>query len=269
MPKRILVIPDVHGETFWKNPVQKYIDQVDRIIFLGDYLDPYLGKFEDYSPQSVFDNLMDIIDLKRDHMDKVVLLKGNHDQHYASEMFRYLACGSRCDTTNWGLFNAAFVRNVDLFKLVHLELVKGIPYLFSHAGLTLNWINKVNSDIWKMADNKITVANPDIIERINALDDEGDGQEMLSIVGRYRNLLGAKSGSILWADIEEHAIPDAPKAYGLNKVFQVFGHSRLNEEYDKVEFDNLVLIDSQQCFMIDDNIKEKIIALNDYEAIIQ
>ena len=266
MSKRILVIPDIHGETFWKEPVLKYIDRVDRIIFLGDYLDPYPKEGKEYPPQGLFDNLMDIIDFKRDHMDKVVLLKGNHDQHYASEMFRTLACGSRCDTINWSIYNAVFVRNTELFKLVHLEEVKGMPYLFSHAGLTLNWINKVNSTIWKLADNKISIANPEIVERINTLDDSTEGQEMLAIVGRYRSFLGgAKSGSVLWADIEEHAIPDAPKDYGLNKVFQVVGHSRLNDKYDKVEFDNLVLTDSQQCFMIDEDIDEKIITLRNYE----
>ena len=176
-----------------------------------------------------------------------------------------VASESRCDTTNWSIYNAVFVRNQELFKLVHLEEINGIPYLFSHAGLTLNWINKVNSSIWKLADNKISVADPDIIERINELDDNDEGQELLSIIGRYRNVIGPRSGSILWADIEEHAIPDAPKAYGLNKVFQVVGHSRLNDEYDKVEFDNLVLIDSQQCFMIDEDIDEKIVSLKEYE----
>lgn len=265
MSKRILVVPDIHGETFWKEPVLKYIDQIDKIIFLGDYLDPYPEEGKEYTPQGIFDNLMDIIDLKRSHMDKVILLKGNHDQHYASEMFRFLACGSRCDTINWSLYNAVFVRNMDLFKIVHLEEIKGISYLFSHAGLTLNWINKVNSDVWKLADNKISVADPDIVSRINALDDEGEGQEMLAIVGRHRNLLGPKSGSVLWADIEEHSIPDAPKAYGLDKVFQVIGHSRLNNEHDKVEFDNLALIDSRQCFIIDEKNKEKIVAIKDYE----
>ena len=40
-PKRIMVIPDVHGRLFWKEPVLKYLDVVDRIVFLGDYLDPY------------------------------------------------------------------------------------------------------------------------------------------------------------------------------------------------------------------------------------
>ena len=263
---KLLVIPDIHGETFWREPVQRYIDQVDKIVFLGDYLDPYRDEGKDYSPQGLFDNLMDIIDLKRANLDKVVLLKGNHDQHYASEIFRDMACGSRCDTINWSLYHAVFVRNQELFKLVHLEDINGIPYLFSHAGLTLNWINKVNSKKWKLADNKISVADPDIIERINALDDYNDeGQELLSIVGRNRTIIGPKSGSVLWADIEEHAIPDAPKAYGLNKVFQVVGHSRLNEEYDKVEFDNLALIDSQRCFMVDESIMEKIVPLAKYE----
>ena len=265
MAKRVLVVPDIHGETFWKEPVQRYIDQVDRIVFLGDYLDPYPEEGKEYSPQGLFDNLMDIIDLKRANIDKVVLLKGNHDQHYASEKFRELACGSRCDKVNWCLYNEVYVRNQDLFELAHLEEISGIPYLFSHAGMTLYWINKVNSSLWKLADNKISLADPDIIERINALDDNDEGQEMLSIIGRYRTFIGAESGSVLWADIEEHAIPDAPKAYGLNKVFQVVGHSRLNEEYDKVEFDNLVLIDSQQCFMIDENIEEKIVTLKDYK----
>ena len=132
--------------------------------------------------------------------------------------------------------------------------------------MTLNWINKVNSSLWKLADNKISLADPNIIERINELDDNDEGQELLSIIGRYRNVIGPRSGSILWADIEEHSIPDAPKAYGLNKVFQVVGHSRLNDKYDKVEFDNLVLTDSQQCFMIDEDIDEKIVTVKDYES---
>ena len=266
MAKSILVVPDIHGQIFWKEPVEKYIKQVDKVIFLGDYLDPYRDEGTTCSPQVVFDNLMDIIDLKRSYMDKVVLLKGNHDQHYASEVFREFACGSRCDTINWSLYNAVFVRNRDLFRLVHLELIRGTPYLFSHAGLTLNWINKVNSNVWKLADNMISIADPDIIERINALDDSDEGQKMLSIIGRNRTIIGgSKSGSVLWADIEEHAIPDAPKAYGLNKVFQVFGHTKLNKEHDKIEFDNLAMVDSQQCFIIDENMKAHIMAIKEYE----
>ena len=100
MTKRILVLPDVHGRLFWKEPVQKYIDVVDRVVFLGDYLDPYGDEGGDYDAESIFENLKEIVELKRNNMDKVVLLKGNHDQHYASELFNELAGGTRQDMSN-------------------------------------------------------------------------------------------------------------------------------------------------------------------------
>ena len=35
----ILILPDIHGRTFWKDAVEH--EQFATIIFLGDYLDPY------------------------------------------------------------------------------------------------------------------------------------------------------------------------------------------------------------------------------------
>lgn len=261
MSKKILVVPDIHGRTFWKEPVQKYMDQVDRVIFLGDYLDPYPKEGIDCNPQTLFDNLMGIIDLKIENNDKVVLLKGNHDEQYASEKFRVLACSNRCDTLNWDVYNEVFVRFKSLFKLCHLEYVNETPYLFSHAGVTLFWLHKVNTKLWKLADNRVSVTDSDIIDRINLLDTSDAGQRMLSMVGKLRSMTGEKTGSILWADIEEHNLNKAPEAYGLNKVFQVFGHTRLNPEYDKLEFDHLAMIDGQRCFMIDENRVEKILSI--------
>ena len=40
MTKKVLVVPDVHGRLFWKEPVERYLEEVDRVVFLGDYLDP-------------------------------------------------------------------------------------------------------------------------------------------------------------------------------------------------------------------------------------
>ena len=265
MMKRILVVPDVHGRICWKEPVIKYLDDVDRVVFLGDYLDPYNDGDEEYHPDDVFKNWLDIIDLKQKHMNKVILLKGNHDQHYSSEVFRDLAGGSRMDKLNWNRNHEVFNDFKDLFQIAHLEEVKGIPYIFTHAGLTLYWLHKVNTDVWHLPDNKVSIADPDIIERINLLDTYEQGQDVLAIIGRLRSWFGEKTGSVLWADIEEHSTPDAPKAYGLNEVFQVFGHSRLNNEHDKIEFKNLAMIDSQQCFMIDEGRREKIISVKKYE----
>ena len=267
-PKKILVVPDVHGRTFWKEPVKKYIDQVDRIVFLGDYLDPYRDEGEEHTPESAYDNLMEIILLKLSHKEKVILLKGNHDQHYSSRRFYDLARGSRCDKNNWDKYHKVFNQNKDLFQLAHLENVNGIPYVFTHAGLTVYWLNKVNSKVWGLSDRDISIANQDIIDQINLLDDDGLGQDMLSIIGKSRSLFhGEKTGSVLWADIEEHPMAKPPKAYGLDKVFQVFGHTRLDViNSDMASSDHLAMIDSQRCFMIDESIEQKIVTVLEYEG---
>ena len=269
MTKRILVVPDVHGRTFWKKPVNNYIDEVDRIVFLGDYLDPYRDEGEEHTPESVYDNLMEIIQLKLDHKKKVILLKGNHDQHYSSRRFYDLARGSRCDKNNWDKYHKVFNQNKDLFQLAYLENVNETPYVFTHAGLTIYWLNVVNSKVWRLSDRDISIANQVIIDRINLLDSDEQGQEMLTIVGKGRALFrGEKTGSVLWADIDEHQIATAPKAYGLDRAFQVFGHTRLYafQEY-MIASNHLAMIDSQRYFIIDENIEQKIVTLLEYERI--
>lgn len=262
MAIKILVIPDVHGRIFWKEPVKKYMNAVDRVVFLGDYLDPY--EDEDGLADDIYQNLMEIINLKLDNRGKVVLLKGNHDQHYYSKMYRDLAAGSRMDEQNWDKYHEVFGDYRSLFQFAHMEIVNGITYVFTHAGLTLYWLHKVNTNMWQLPDNEVSVADENIIGRINQLDYKPMGQEMLSVVGRNRSWFGEKTGSVLWADIEEHSISDAPNAYGLNKVFQVFGHTRLDgERTDMIEFENLAMIDSQKCFLIDENRKERIMAIKE------
>ena len=257
--KKILVVPDVHGRTIWKEPVNKYIDQVDRVIFLGDYLDPYRNEGIEYTPGNVYDNLMEIIRLKLTHQGKVILIKGNHDQHYSSKIFYEQARGSRCDKRNWEKYHEVFKEHKDLFQLAYLEIVNDIPYVFTHAGLTAYWLNKVNSKVWGLNDREISIADQDIIDRINLLDDDGLGQEMLCVIGKLRSLFhGEKTGSVLWADIEEHST-DVPKVYGFNQVFQVFGHTRLDGMLeDMIAYDHLAMIDSQKCFMIEEDNDKKI-----------
>ena len=197
MPKKkILVIPDVHGRTFWKEPVSMFFEQVDRVVFLGDYLDPYRqeGVFDD---DEVYENMLEIFELKKRNGSKGVLLKGNHDQHYASARFRDLAAGSRMDGRNWEKYHEAFSKHRDLFQLVHLEMVKDIPYVFSHAGLTLYWLHKVNANMWHLPDNRVFVGDEEIIGRLNMLDDDGPGQETLAVVSSRRSWMGEMTGSVL------------------------------------------------------------------------
>ena len=62
-----MVIPDVHGRLFWKEPVRKYINTVDRVVFLGDYLDPYEGEVG--LADDIFENMMEIVRLKQNNRE--------------------------------------------------------------------------------------------------------------------------------------------------------------------------------------------------------
>lgn len=265
MAKRILVVPDVHGRPFWKEPVSRYLDHADRIVFLGDYLDPY--PVESDVSADIVGNLMEIIELKRKHTEKVVLLKGNHDEHYSSLTFKELAGGTRMDNLRWANLHQLFNDYNDLFKIAHLEEVDGIPYLFTHAGITLYWLNKVNSNLWHLNDNDISLSDQHIVERINELDADAKGQEMLAVIGRQRTWYGGeKTGSVLWADLEEHLEQTKTNAYDLDRVFQVFGHTRLIKSSSMVSTDHFAMIDCQECFMIAEDNAEKIVALKDFDS---
>ena len=76
MNKKWIVIPDVHGRKFWRDVVKGNEDE--RIIFLGDYLDPYSE--EGITPEDAYNELLDIIAFKKEHPDNVTLLLGNQAQ---------------------------------------------------------------------------------------------------------------------------------------------------------------------------------------------
>ena len=118
--------------------------------------------------------------------------------------------------------------------------------------------------LWHLPDNRVFVGDEEIIGRLNMLDDDGPGQEMLAVVGSRRSWMGEMTGSVLWADVEEHSMSAAPKSYGMNRVFQVFGHTRLNPQCDMLSSEYMAMIDSRQAFMIDEASDEKIAPLKNY-----
>ena len=74
MEKKILIIPDVHGRRFWRDAIES--DDYDKVIFLGDYVDPYpnegIGSF------TAQEGLERIILYHDEHPDKVVLPTHNN-----------------------------------------------------------------------------------------------------------------------------------------------------------------------------------------------
>ena len=63
----ILIVPDIHGRKFWKEPCSN-VDKYEKIIFLGDYLDPYTWR-EDISKDDAIDNFKEIISFARENKE--------------------------------------------------------------------------------------------------------------------------------------------------------------------------------------------------------
>jgi len=83
---KVLIIPDVHGREFWREPVKEVLEKTDvRIVFLGDYLDSYPWDFDhNHYQQQAIDVFNEIINLKKENRDRVNLLLGNHKENLCS-----------------------------------------------------------------------------------------------------------------------------------------------------------------------------------------
>lgn len=71
--EKILILGDIHGKLIWYDIIQK--ENPDKIIFLGDYVTTH----KSVSSEQQLSNLEDILNYKEEHLDKVILLRGNHD----------------------------------------------------------------------------------------------------------------------------------------------------------------------------------------------
>ena len=62
--EKIYIVPDVHGRIFWKKLKRKA--RFNKIVFLGDYLDPYPHEFAtgdvDKERKRAIDNFQEIIE---------------------------------------------------------------------------------------------------------------------------------------------------------------------------------------------------------------
>lgn len=245
---RVLIIPDIHGRKFWREAI-KHIDEFDKIVFLGDYLDPYSYEYVD-NPESMESDLtqmlLDIIQFKKDNLDKVVLLTGNHTDHYIWP--KYVINSTRFDRTNCKKYNEIFQDNLDLFNLVYTcDRV-----IFSHAGVTDGWAQRV----WEYLgfpenDYKFW----DIVEclRDTPLSNFNNlYYDIISDVSRYR---GGDMfyGSCEWADLREHISdyrPTNPGWTDYSPYFQVFGHTQVGLPIIQ---ESLACLDCKRAFIIDTN----------------
>ena len=205
MNKKILIIPDVHGRTFWRTALDT--GNYEKVIFLGDYVDPYV--YEGIDKLQALSNFKAILSLKMIYRDKVVLLLGNHDLCYYSDHYRNKVGGDRYDYEHEKELQQLFRSRTDLFKLAHEETIGSQKYLFTHAGINQPWLKR-NLDV---------IGQPDA-DHLNRLLLSDEGIETLGQVGlvRWGRFL---TGSVVWCDSDELAISNP-----LPDVYQVVGHTQ-------------------------------------------
>lgn len=220
---KILVIPDVHGRTFWREAL-KLVDKVDKIVFLGDYLDPYQN--ENIAWEDALNEFIRILQFKDSYNDKVTLLTGNHDWHYINKKF------PDCSRRNYKLLNelnGLFTKNINKFQLIY-ELDN---YLFSHAGVYKEWIELCNFNLDNLKDFNEIITN---------------NWPSLSCVGFYRGGY-YPVGSCIWADIRESLEHEL-----YSDKIQIVGHTQLLKEPYFGEKINC--LDCRECFILNTETNE-------------
>lgn len=124
---KLIIMPDIHGRASWKIPA--YNKDYDKIVFLGDYLDSF-----DISGIEQLRNLEDIILLKKEDPDKVILLIGNHDQIYWPGYSGPNISGYQPDMAI--SFSHVLNENRDLLQMAYSH----DNLLFTHAGVSETWM---------------------------------------------------------------------------------------------------------------------------------
>lgn len=239
----IVVIPDIHGRTFWKKTIKDAFKK--RFVFLGDYFDPYHN--EGYTFKNTLDNFNDILAFKKENPDNVILLLGNHDLGYFDK--NICSCrqyrGEEKETIQQLLMN-----NIELFDLCYEENVNGKRIIFSHAGITKSWcekiIHKYDIKFNTKNDEPIPTYHINDIFHKSIISNNIDKNfcYLLSDLSFYRGGYDS-TGSIIWADIREYSSDEI-----YNDVIQIVGHTQLIDKPVSIN-DKIFDLDVREAFYID------------------
>lgn len=214
----ILVLPDIHGRQFWKEPCNN-IDQYDKVVFLGDYMDPY--DFEHISVEEALVNFEEIVDFAKQHTDKVIMLLGNHDMPYFSKKYKSFSWWHcRHSKKFHNDIAALFDENRNMFNIACTV----DDVLFTHAGITPGWLKTVFTEQYKLT------SLDDLVFSLNNLLNTDKGLKYLYMISedrggrdRYASCIWADASDTMWYQ-EMMKNPEMP-VQEIMKVKQVYGHT--------------------------------------------
>ena len=142
---KIVVLGDIHGRLIWSDIIAK--ENPDKVIFLGDYVSTHEGIPADQQ----LSNLEDILNYKEENLDKVILLRGNHDTQHLG--YYWAECSGYDREVAFGMSSAEFLmRFTKLTDWVHID--DELKTIFSHAGVSKVWMEKIlkESDVHNIND---------------------------------------------------------------------------------------------------------------------
>jgi len=257
---KVLIVSDIHCRKFWRETLSNNVDNVDKVIFLGDYLDPYpeeiimspeLMECNDfYDSENNLKMLEDIVSLKKNEPNKYILLTGNHTDSYIWSKFH---AASRTDYKNYKKYHNFFLENLEYFNLVWIEN----DVIFSHAGISKGWAEdflyhymKYNEGA-KLEKDSLVFETARVLKDTQLKDFNNYYINSLSCISAYR-WGDAPYGSCEWADLKEHInINNSIKEIipeGENGIFQVFGHTQVKQP---IITDKWACLDCRKGFIID------------------
>lgn len=227
----MIIIPDVHGRTFWKEAVRNH--ETDDIIFLGDYLDPYSR--EGITRQDAIDTFLEIIAFKQAHPDNVTLLLGNHDLGYICSDIN----DCRRDYEHYDEIHQLFHTHRHLFQLCTSRQIQNKTYFFSHAFLNYYWLETCRKYLDFKYDDPSQIA--DILNTCYR-QQQSRMFELLSVTSTHRGGV-FPFGSMVWSDLHELDLP-TPFVDG---IYNVFGHTQLRQPFIQ---DTFACLDTRHAYRL-------------------
>jgi hypothetical protein len=220
---RIVALGDTHGRVNWKEIVAKEA-AADKILFIGDYFDTHHAGV---SGNKQLVNFKEILAFKREHPEQVVMLFGNHDFHY----LRGMSAKGEVYSGYQGGYAHDFGEAIDDALSDDSMQMCWIHdnFVFTHAGLTKTWCDRVLGT------------------------EEARGQELQTLVNdlfkfkplsfgfmmgdNYSQTGNDKTQGPIWVR-PESLIPDM-----LEGITCVVGHTTVTQLGLKEELPNIILID--------------------------
>lgn len=231
MSNKVLIIPDIHGRDFWKTPCK---DWNDRIVFLGDYHDPY-GNWVAHEPdmeqsRANLRELVDFVTARRNNSDKdaTICLLGNHDCHYYTKNL-----GCRSDNTHFNEVRELLdTLNLQVsYELIYNSAEVTNKFLFTHAGVTKDWADWNGLSMKDI--NSLSIRDARILEEVP-----------------YSRGGFSQYGSCLWNNLDDY-----DKEEHIPEYYQIFGHTWGGRTMPVIKED-YAMLDCGKAFVLDLSNKE-------------